>query len=160
MGIVSSLLGGELGQSCGYRRYALPGQHRMKFPNPFRLPKRQPTVRIEFTCAACGHVFEQNVRRLYVDLAVSRLKQDREGGFDIPGELRIPDPIVCPKCQAVDKFEISPAIYGVVSGALLRNALGGGPDPDDPIQFFNLTPTDPAQPGASSRPHSRRRKRK
>jgi hypothetical protein len=134
-----------------------PGQRRMKLPNPFRLLKREPSVRIEFVCRGCGHPFARNVRRLYVDLAISRLKHDQ--GMDIPGELRIPDPIVCPKCQAVDQFEMSPAVYGLISGAMLRTTLGS-PDPDDPIQFLNWTPTHPTQPGTSSRSPGRRRKRK
>lgn len=110
-------------------------------------------LNLEFRCTACGAAYTRPVRRVYVDLAVSRRNQRQDG----PGrrdEFHIPEVIVCPACQAADAYELAPSVFGQVTGALMRSALGAN-DPDAPIQFLNREPEAsalPAQRHAAKRP--------
>jgi hypothetical protein len=102
-----------------------------------RPPELSPAARLnlEFRCTACGAAYTRPVRRMYVDLAVSRRNQ-RQAGPGQRDEFHIPEVIVCPVCQAADAYELAPSVFGQVTGALMRSALGAH-DPDAPIQFLN-----------------------
>ena len=134
----------------------------MKLPNPFRRLTRKPGITVEFTCTACGQPFEHKVQRLYVDLAVSRRNRGQARAVT-PGECMIPDQVVCPNCQTVDRYELAPSILGRVSGALLRSTLGGAA-PDEPIQFIHLGSSQAANPapsaGATGNVRPRRKRKK
>lgn len=110
----------------------------MKNPNPF---ERKTGLNIEFECTACGHPFEQKIRWLYIDPEIVRQKQGQtkpEG----PSEFLIPERIICPHCQAVDKFEFAPSAFGHATAALFRGLATGTLDPEDPIQFVRFALSD------------------
>lgn len=102
-------------------------------------PDPQPRpLSLEFVCRACGHPFEQQVQRLEVDLSAARRYQGQNRSSLAPEEATIPEQIVCPRCWAVDQYEIAASAYGPLGAALLR-ARFGAYSPDEPIQFINLT---------------------
>jgi len=126
-------------------------------------PRRQSKLSLEFRCTACRATYTRSVVRMTVDLAVSRRNQGQAG----PGtreEFHIPEVIICPACQAVDAYELAPSVFGFVTGALVRSAMGAN-DPNDPIQFLNREPQAPAPPAkrpaaAAQRPRSPRKRKK
>lgn len=63
---------------------------------------RESGVRLELRCTACGREREHVFPVVYYDLGTSRNKKKR-GKYD---PLIIPQRVVCPKCGAVDQYEL------------------------------------------------------
>jgi transcription elongation factor Elf1 len=91
---------------------------------------------LDLVCRQCGQSFRQGVKRLYIDLNVSRQHMGQTRSLT-PDEFSIPERIECPHCAAVDDYEVGVAIFGQLAGALLRSRLGAY-HPDEPIQFINM----------------------
>jgi hypothetical protein len=122
--------------------------------NPPRPPNPTPQpLHLTFLCRVCHQSFQHPVRRLYLDVAVSRRYQGRQRPTLAPGEVTIPEPIVCPSCATVNQFEIAASAYLPLGAALLRARVGHY-HPDEPVQFINLF----TKPATSDQ--TRRRSRK
>ena len=100
--------------------------------------KRQRKVRLEFECIACGHSFKRRVGRVFVD--VNTFEKDPHG-HDGRSPYVIPERIVCPKCQAVDQFELVSSSRIKIQAEMLKRIVMK-PDPDDPIQVIRLGLSD------------------
>lgn len=96
------------------------------------------TIKLDFYCTACGHSFNRKVRRVLVDLNTLAQKQAEKQGRS---EYIIPERIVCPRCQAVDQFELASASQVRIQATILSRILVK-PAPDDPIQAFSFALSD------------------
>lgn len=73
------------------------------------LPAEQQGLRLRLRCTACGYEREHYVETVYCDLAT---QERRVKGEPTPyGEFIIPQRITCPKCGAVDQYELSNMAY-------------------------------------------------
>ena len=100
--------------------------------------KRQRRMKLEFQCTACDHMFKRSVSRLFVDMNTFEKNRGESGGRS---EYVIPERIVCPKCQAVDQFEVAPSSRIKVQAEILRRIVIK-PDPDDPIEVGRFALSD------------------
>jgi hypothetical protein len=102
------------------------------------VPEEMPPgpLDLDLVCRHCGQSFRQVVKRLYIDLNVSRQHMGQARSLT-PDEFSIPERIECPHCATVDDYELGVAIFGQLAGALLRSRLGEY-HPDEPIQFTNM----------------------
>jgi len=109
-----------------------------------KLFKRQRKVRLEFECIACGHPFKRRVDRVFVDL--NTFEKD-PFGHEGRSPYVIPERIVCPRCQAVDQFELASSSCIKIQTEMLKRIVIK-PDPDDPIQTirFGLSDGTPMHP--------------
>jgi len=70
---------------------------------------KQEGLRLGLRCTACGYEREHHVETVYCDLATQERK---EKGEPTPySEFIIPQRITCPKCGAVDQYELSSMAY-------------------------------------------------
>jgi tetratricopeptide (TPR) repeat protein len=104
----------------------------------FRRRKRERRMKLELQCTACGHVFKQGVSRLFMDLDAFEKKQSEPGGRS---EYVIPERIVCPRCQAVDQFELTSSSRVQVQAEILKRIVIP-PDPDDPLKVIRFALSD------------------
>jgi tetratricopeptide (TPR) repeat protein len=106
----------------------------------FKRRKRQRTIRLDFHCTACERPFKQRVRRVFIDLNTLEKKKAQS---DSPerSEFIIPERIVCPKCRAVDQYEIDVRSRVSLQMTILTGILTR-PDPDDPVQPIRFTRSD------------------
>ena len=103
-----------------------------------KLFKRQRKVRLEFECIACGHPFKRRVGRVFVDLNTF---EKNPSGHDGRSPYVIPERIVCPRCQAVDQFELASSSHIKIQTAILVR-IAAKHDPDDPIRVIRLGLSD------------------
>ena len=108
--------------------------------NVFGQSKRKKGLKLDFTCLACGREFNQTVETLLYDLNTMDRKQ--RGEQTKYSEYVIPERIVCPRCHAVDQFELSGSAYLKLTGELLRAIASGTPVDDSPIQFAHMVLQD------------------
>jgi len=92
------------------------------------------TVKLGLHCTACGHSFKRKVRKLLVDLNTMERNRGEPQGRS---EYIIPERIVCPRCQAVDQFELASSSQVRIQMTILSRILVK-PDPDDPVQAFRF----------------------
>ncbi len=69
------------------------------------MPKRK-TIKLGFICLACDHLFKQRVPALYIDLH-SFNQVDIEAEAPDRSPYTVPQPVVCPNCEAVDQFDLT-----------------------------------------------------
>ena len=110
----------------------------------FKRNKRQRRIRLELECTACGHTFKQNVNRVFVDMNTFEKNRGEPGGRS---EYVIPERIVCPRCRAVDHFEVMPMSCIAIQSEILKRTVIP-PDPDGPIEVgcFALSDGTPMHP--------------
>ena len=101
--------------------------------------KRKKGLKLGFKCLACGCEFQQTVEKLYCDLnTIDR----REKGEPVKySEFVVPERVICPKCKAVDQFDLAPKTYLELTGHLLRISMGVQPL-DGPVQFMRMGLSD------------------
>ena len=106
--------------------------------------KRQRTVKLEFQCTACGHTFKRSVRKLFVDLHTFEKNRGQPQGRS---PYVIPERILCPRCQAIDQFELSSSSVIKIQATILGR-IAVQPDADDPIKIarFALSDGTPMHP--------------
>lgn len=102
--------------------------------------KRKKGLKLDFTCLACGREFNQTIETLLCDLTT--VERKRRGEQTKYSEYVIPERIVCPRCHAVDQFELSGSTYLKLTGELLRAIAGGTPVDDSPIRFAHMVLQD------------------
>jgi tetratricopeptide (TPR) repeat protein len=105
----------------------------------FPQPKPQTSVRLDFKCLACDQTFKQTVKKIYCDMPTAKLRA--EGKATPYSEFVIPERITCPHCRAVDQYELQGHIYGLLTGALLREQFGMA-NPGDALQIITMTVAD------------------
>ncbi|MDO8690122.1 MAG: tetratricopeptide repeat protein [Dehalococcoidia bacterium] len=99
-------------------------------------PGEQRGLRLRLRCVACGYEREHLVEKVYYDLATKELK---EQGKPTPySEYIIPQRITCPKCGAVDKYELSSMAHLVLTAELLKKVAAHkkgerGAEPEEEI---------------------------
>jgi tetratricopeptide (TPR) repeat protein len=110
-------------------------------PEPAR-PTESDGMRLWLRCTACGYEREHAVGTVYCDLGT---QHQRERGEETPyGPYVITRSITCPKCGAVDQYDLSTDAYLALTTAALEllTRPGGRRAPDDagaerlvPIRF-------------------------
>lgn len=77
--------------------------------------RREPGVRLELRCTACGRERDHVFPVVYYDMGTDRDKKKSEK-YD---PLIIPQRVVCPKCGAVDQYELSAFGHIAVMASLM-----------------------------------------
>lgn len=103
-------------------------------------------LKLRMLCRSCGYEREHHVDTVYCDL---RTVERRRKGEETPyGEFVIPQRITCPKCGAVDQYELSSMAYIALSAELLtkmvaheRGELGSEPD-EGPLKLIEFALAD------------------
>jgi tetratricopeptide (TPR) repeat protein len=100
------------------------------------LPRRPPVsqadrgkgLRLWLRCTACGYERDHHVEKVYCDLGtVDRRKRGEELPYS---EYIIPQQITCPKCGAVDQYELTGDAYLAFTAQLMKSmARGETPKP-------------------------------
>jgi hypothetical protein len=103
--------------------------------NPLGWLKRTKGLKLGFKCLACGHVFQQRVEKLFCDL--NTVERRQKGEPVKYSEFVVPERVICPKCNAVDQFDLAPKTYLELTGHLLRVSMGVQ-SPDGPVQFIRM----------------------
>jgi tetratricopeptide (TPR) repeat protein len=86
----------------------------MPYLNLFRRPK---LIKIGLRCLDCSTSFTQRAECVYCDLGTIERKQR---GEKVPfSEFFVPAPVVCPRCQAADRYDLSSWQYVKASLHLL-----------------------------------------
>jgi hypothetical protein len=71
-----------------------------------QIPARGRGLHLWLTCTACGRTRGHQVEHVYCD---TRTQERRAAGEETPySEWIIPEPITCPKCGAVNQYELAP----------------------------------------------------
>jgi tetratricopeptide (TPR) repeat protein len=83
----------------------------------------EPGVSLTLLCTACRRERNYHVERAYLDLGA----EEQEESGEPRGALIIPEPVVCPKCGAVDQYRLGALEYVRLSARLL-SAIGPSPD--------------------------------
>ena len=98
--------------------------------------RREPGVHLTLQCTACGREREHIFDNVYYD---ARLASDRKKSEKY-SPLIIPEIVVCPKCGAVDQYELGPNGQMKITADLLARTFAG-PDvaPDDRIRFMEFS---------------------
>ncbi len=75
------------------------------------MPKRK-TITLNFVCQVCDHHFKQRVPALYVDIKIMQQQvASNQSGAETEAETHspyiIPQRVVCPTCNGIDRFKLS-----------------------------------------------------
>jgi len=105
----------------------------------FPSPKRGFTT--EFHCTACGHKFRRELRRIYVDRPtfdkrVIHKQKPRHSEYIIPQR------IACPKCQAVDQYELTQYTLSSLAMAMVAALLAGDLIEGHPVKIIAFALAD------------------
>ena len=90
----------------------------------FDFPRRKKAFITHFHCTACGHNFRSEIRRIYVHLPA--FIEDMKGRKTGRSPYVIPQHIACPKCEEVDRYELTPQTLKMLSLTMKVGALMGG----------------------------------
>lgn len=101
----------------------------------FNLPHSKRGFTTEFRCSACGHTFRRELRRIYVDRPtfeqrVIRQEETRHSEYIIPQR------VICPKCQAVDQYELTLYTRNMLSLTMTASMLAGGLIEGHPVKII------------------------
>lgn len=112
-------------------------------------PRREPGVYLTLKCTVCGREREHRFDNVYYD---TRIAADKKKSAKF-SPLIIPEVVVCPKCGAVDQYELGPIGQLKITADLLARSFTG-PDftdvtTEDRIQFMQFSarwgPTHPLE---------------
>jgi tetratricopeptide (TPR) repeat protein len=112
----------------------------MKTLRLFKRRKRPRTIRLDFHCTTCQRRFKQRVGKVFIDLNTLEKKKAQSDSQE-RSEFIIPERIVCPRCQAIDQYEIDVRSRVSLQMTILTGILTR-PDPDDPVQPIRFTRSD------------------
>jgi tetratricopeptide (TPR) repeat protein len=95
-----------------------------------------------FFCIACGHTFRRSLERIYIDGPT--LDRRKASGEKAEGrsEIIIPQHIICPKCQAVDQYELTASALFAISMALVAVRLLGREAREHPLKIIAFSLAD------------------
>ncbi|MCL5962263.1 MAG: tetratricopeptide repeat protein, partial [Chloroflexi bacterium] len=103
-------------------------------------------LRLRLRCTACGYEREHHVETVYYDLAT---QERREKGEPTPySEFIIPQRITCPKCGAVDRYELSSMAYIALMTEMLKKIAAhevgrpGGEPEEGAVRFIRFGLSD------------------
>ena len=83
-------------------------------------PVRGRGLHLWLTCTACGRTRGHDVEHVYCDTTT---QERRAAGEETPySEWIIPEPITCPRCGAVNQYELAPEAYATLTAELLWEA--------------------------------------
>jgi hypothetical protein len=108
--------------------------------NPFKRRKRQPKVKLEFRCTVCERQFKRSVHKVFVDMNTFEKNRERDEPPE-RSEYIIPERVECPRCKAVDHFELTSSSRIKIQTTILMRILAR-PDPNDPIQTMSFALSD------------------
>lgn len=97
----------------------------MRPPSDFSLPlvpRPEPGVRLSLRCKACGREREHVFRTVYYDTLTLDNRKKREK-YD---PLVIPERVVCPKCGAVDQYELGAMGHIAITASMIAEAAAEG----------------------------------
>jgi tetratricopeptide (TPR) repeat protein len=113
----------------------------------FNIPAPKRGFTTEFHCTACGHTFRRELRRIYVDGPTfeQRVIHKQETRHS---EYVIPQRVACPKCGAVDQYELTQYTLGTLSLTMTASLLGDGLVEGHPVRIiaFALADGQPMHP--------------
>jgi tetratricopeptide (TPR) repeat protein len=90
-------------------------------------PRERAEFEIRLTCQECGFTRPHAVDVVYCDLGTQKRKAQ---GEEVPySEFIIPQRIVCPRCDTVDRYELSSEAYLAMTAELLKLVAHKGPTP-------------------------------
>jgi len=98
----------------------------------------EPGVRLVLRCKVCGRERPQIFPRVYYDMATAKDEQ-KSARYD---PLVIPQPVTCPKCGAIDQYELDAMGYGMLTASLLAatdKSMESGLRPDQRIRLISFT---------------------
>ncbi len=101
-------------------------------------PRQEPGVRLALKCKVCGREREHVFPKVYCDLGTINDKKKREKYNPII----IPQRVVCPKCGAVDQYELGGMGYVALIASTLaasKPELAGMLRQDQQVQFITST---------------------
>ena len=125
------------------KEFGLPSEGR-----PDRSDARRG-LRLPLCCTACRHTRTHSVETIYCDLATQERQQ--RGEQTLYHEWVIPERIICPKCGAIDEYELTSLAYLTLTAELVKKQLAhaaGQPnsEPDDgPLRFIRFGLADGRQ---------------
>ncbi len=113
--------------------------------SPSPQPADEKGLRLRLRCTACGYEREHCVATVYYDLATL---ERREKGEPTPySEFIIPQRITCPKCGAIDQYELSSMAYIALMVEVLKQRMahelgrqGEGPE-EGALRFIRFGPS-------------------
>jgi tetratricopeptide (TPR) repeat protein len=97
----------------------------MRPPSDFSLPlvpRSEPGVRLSLRCKACGREREHVFRTVYYDTLTRDNPKKREK-YD---PLVIPERVVCPKCGAVDQYELGAMGHIAITASMMAEMASEG----------------------------------
>lgn len=78
-------------------------------------------LRLQLRCTACRHTRTHSVETIYYDLATQERRQ--KGEVTPYDEWVIPQRITCPKCGAIDEYELSSLAYITLTAELVKKQV-------------------------------------
>lgn len=97
----------------------------MRPPSDFSLPlvpRPEPGVRLSLRCKACGREREHRFRTVYYDTLTLDNPKKREK-YD---PLVIPERVVCPKCGAIDQYELGAMGHIAITASMMAEVASEG----------------------------------
>ena len=101
-------------------------------------PREEPGVRLVLKCKVCGREREHIFPKVYYDLGTAN-DDKKKDKYD---PLIIPQRVVCPKCGAVDQYELGTMGHVAVTASLLALRFPDGGSylrEDQRVTFLNFT---------------------
>ena len=101
-------------------------------------PRDEPGVRLTLKCKVCGREREHIFPKVYYDLGTAN-DDKKKDKYD---PLIIPQRVVCPKCGAVDQYELGTMGHVAVTASLLAMRFPDGGSylrEDQRVTFLNFT---------------------
>lgn len=89
-------------------------------------------LRLRLRCTACKYTREHSVETIYCDLAT--MERRKKGEKTRHHEWVIPQRIICPKCGAIDEYELSSLAYITLTAEVLKKQVAlaaGQPESED-----------------------------
>jgi tetratricopeptide (TPR) repeat protein len=101
-------------------------------------PADDDALHLWLRCTNCRYEREHDVETVYYDAGTA---ERRRAGEPVPySEYIVPQRIICPKCGAVDQYELAPEAHLTLAGELLKNTL-----PRSSAKTRNRRPAKPSR---------------
>jgi len=107
----------------------------------FDLPKPKKNIDLDFRCLACAHEFRRKPRRVYVDMPTFK-REHVEKKPTHRSAFVVAQRIICPKCGAVDEYELHAMSQTHLQMTILVGAIAGSLAPGHPVKPINFTLAD------------------
>lgn len=107
----------------------------------FKIRSHKKGFTTDFNCTACGHKFRRELRRIYVD-SPTFLQHKIHKQKTRHSEYIIPQRIACPKCLAVDQYELTEYTLARLSMAMSAALMWGGLVARHPVMIIDFAMSD------------------